>query len=210
MKKRKLKAYVLPTLYLLITISIFTGIILLSSDYDFVTKDYNYSTSALDKKVESVIAEEELPTSEISSPVEDDNAEISIHFYSKNDDDVKQQNSLIYYKNTYLPNTGILYSSDESFNVLNVFNGRVVEIMDDEFFGKCVVIEHTNNVKTYYYGLEEIEVAIGDELTSKAVIGVSKNNEIMNNKKTFLFEVYYNNKLINPESFIGTKITDYK
>ena len=32
----------------------------------------------------------------------------------------------------------------------------------------------------------------------------------MNNKKTFLLEVYYNNELINPETFIGTKITDYE
>ena len=41
------------------------------------------------------------------------------------------------------------------------------------------------------------------------MLGVSKNNEINNDKKTFLFEVYYNNKLLNPIKFIGTKITDY-
>ena len=39
---------------------------------------------------------------------------------------------------------------------------------------------------------------------------MSKTNEIMNNKKSFLLEVYHNNELINPESIVGTKITDYE
>ena len=91
---------------------------------------------------------------------------------------------MIYYENTYLPNTGVLYTSTETFNVLSVFSGKVTDIIEDEFFGKCIVIEHASNLKTYYYGLDEIEVAVGDELTSGTVIGVSKNNEIMNNKKS--------------------------
>lgn len=210
MKKRKLKGFVLPTLYLLITISIFTGIVFLSSDFDLANKDYNYGTNVLEEKVEPVVSEETITTSEISAPIEDNKAIIGVYYYSKDDTEEKQQNSLIYYENTYLPNTGLLYTSDEAFNVITVFAGKVVDILEDEFFTKCVVVEHSPNLKTYYYGLEEIEVAVGDELTNNAVIGISKNNEIMNNKKSFLLEVYYNNELMNPENFIGTKITDYK
>ena len=209
MKKRKLKGFVLPTLYLLITISIFTGIVLLGSNVTLQEKDYDYGVPTLQDKVETVIVEDTVSTSKISSPVEEGTASISVHFYNHADDEKTQQSSLIYYENTYLPNTGVLYTSDEDFNVLSVFSGKVTEILDDEFFGKCVVIEHTPNLRTYYYGLDNIEVAVGDELTSEAVIGVSKNNEIMNNKKSFLFEVYHNNELINPESFIGTKVIDY-
>ena len=210
MKKRKLKAFVLPTLYLLITISVLTGIIFLGSDYELATKEYNYSTNILNKRnIKPVVSEDNTTSNIIESPIEEDTAEISVYYYSKSDDETRQQNSLIYYENTYLPNTGVLYTSDNSFLVKTVFGGNVVEILEDEFFGKCIVILHDNNIKTYYYGLEDIEVSVGDELTTGAVIGSSKKNEIMNNKYSFLLEVYYNNELINPESFIGSKITDY-
>lgn len=209
MKKRKLKGFVLPTLYLLITITIFTGVVLLGSGITLTEPEYDYGTGVLKDNVESVIVEDTITSNKISSPIEEGKAEISVHFYKKDDEEKDQQNSLIYYQNTYLPNTGVLYTSDEEFNVLTVFDGKVVELLDDEFFGKCVVVEHNANLKTYYYGIDNVEVVVGDELTNETVIGVSKNNEIMNNKKSFLFEVYYNNELINPEEFINTKITDY-
>ena len=209
MKKRKLKGFVLPTLYLLITITIFTGVILLGSDYEFATKDYDFTTEILDKESLPVISEDET-SNVVSSPVEEGKAEVSIHYYNVKGNEEEQKNSLIYYENTYMPNTGVLYTSDEKFNVLNAFDGKVVEIKDDEFFNKCIVIEHDNNLKTYYYGLDDITVAIGDELNTGDMLGTSKNNEIMNNKQSFLFEVYHNNKLMNPEEFVNTKITDYE
>lgn len=208
MKKRKLKGFVLPTLYLLITISIFTSIILLGSNLDFSSKDYDYGTGALKDIVESVIVEDEIASSSIESPVED-TVEISIHFYNKDADEKEQQSSLIYYENTYLPNTGVLYTDDNEFEVKTIFAGKVVDILDDEFFGKYVVVEHSENLRSYYYGLTNIEIEVGDELATGDIIGVSQTNEIVNDKKSFLLEVYHNNELINPETVIKTKITDY-
>ncbi len=209
MKRRKLKKFVLPALYFLITVSIFGGVIILGKDVNLTNKDYKYGVSAIKDNVKSVIVEDVVTTSDIASPVEEGKSSIAVHFYSKDATETEQANSLIYYENTYLPNTGILYTSDDTFDVKTVFDGKVTDILDDEFFGKYIVIEHTPNLRTYYYGLADIEVSVGDELTSGAVLGVSKNNEIMSTKKTFLFEVYHNNKLINPETFIGTKVTDY-
>ena len=210
MKRRKLKGYVLPTMYLLITITVFTGMVLLGSGINFSETDYDYSLNAIQDNVTSVIVEDTIVSSDITSPVDAAAATISVHFYSKDADETKQQSSLIYYENTYLPNTGVLYAGDATYEVKTVFGGKVSDILDDDFFGKCVVIEHTSNLRTYYYGLDELEISVGDELTKGAVLGLSKNNEIMNNKKTFLLEVYYNNELINPEEFIGTKVTDYQ
>lgn len=209
MKKRKLKGFVLPTLYLLITISIFTGIVLIGSSVNLKEKDYDYGTGALKDIVESVIVEDEIASSSIESPVENEKATIKIHYYNSEKTEEEQQESLIYYENTYIPNTGILYTSDEAFEVKSVFSGKVSEILDDEFFGKYVVIEHTSTFRTYYYGLEDIKVQVGDEITSGTILGMSKNNEIENSKKSFLFEVYHNNEHIDPETIIGTKITDY-
>ncbi len=210
MKKLKLRGYVLPTLYCLITIIIFVGVIFLGESINLKSKDYNYGTGILEGDVEPVVGEEETVTNTIIDPIQEGTAKIAVHYYQKDDDEKRQQESLIYYENTYLPNTGLLYTADETFEVEAVFDGKVVEILDDEFFRKCVVIEHADNLRTYYYGLEDISVSKDDMVSTGEVIGVAKNNEILNSKKTFLFEVYYNNELINPEEFIGTKITDYQ
>ena len=210
MKKRKLKGFVLPTLYLLITISIFVGVIFMGRDIALTNKDYDYGTGILDEqKVESVLIEDTVTSSEISKPILEGAADIKVHFYSKDENEELQQNSLIYFENTYLPNTGILYASDEVFDVRSIFSGKVSDIIEDEFFGKCIVVEHQNNLKSYYYGLDDINVKKGDEISSETILGRAKNNEIENTKKTFLLEIYHNNELVNPESIIGTKITDY-
>jgi len=210
MKRKKLKGFVLPSLYLVITISIFVGILLLGSSMILDSSDYDYGVGVIEDNVETVIEEEKEVDNIILSPIEQDTAEISIHYYNKDGSEEEQQNSLIYYEKTYLPNTGVLYTSDTEFNVMNVFPGKVVEILDDEFFGTCVVIEHSNSLRTYYYGLDKLNVKVNDELESKALIGVSKVNKIINNKNSFLFEVYHNSELLNPENFIGNKITEYK
>lgn len=210
MKKRKLKGFVLPSIYLVVTISVFIGIILLGSSFELDNKDYDYGVETLSNTIIPVNNEDNLASTDIKEPIEEGKSSILIHYYNYKDDEQTQQNSLIYYENTYLPNTGILYADDNEFNVLSVFAGKVIDILDDEFFDKVLVIEHNKSLKTYYYGLKDIEVSVGDEVTTGTVLGVSKNNNIMNTKKTFLLEVYYNNKLINPEKFIGTKITDYE
>ncbi len=209
MKKMKLKGFVLPTIYFIITVGIFVGVMLLGQAFKFEPSDYDYGVGALKDDSVPVVNEDNEVNLNISSPVSAD-IKPSIHFYGREDTPENQQNSLIYYESTYIPNTGVLYASDTEFEVRNVFEGKVTEITDDEFFGKCIVIEHSPNLRTYYYGVKDIEVNIGDELTTNAVLGVSNNNTIMNDKQTLLFETYYNNKLINPETFIGSKITDYK
>ena len=51
LKKRKLKGFVLPTLYMLITISIFTSIIFLGSSVNLKNKNYDYGINALKENV---------------------------------------------------------------------------------------------------------------------------------------------------------------
>ncbi len=208
MGKRKLRGFVLPTIYVIITVSIFVGVMLLGQSFMFEPSDYDYGVGALTDTSKPVTSEDVKADVNILAPV-GSNIPITVHFYNRDDNEELQQNSLIYYANTYMPNTGILYTSDTEFPVAVVYEGKVSEIIDDEFFGQCVVIEHNSNLRTYYYGLKNIEVKVGDELTTGAILGMSNNNTIMNDKNTFLLETYYNNELINPENFIGTKITDY-
>ena len=59
MKKRKLKGFVLPTLYLIITLSIFVGVVLLGSSADLQEKDYDYGTEVVEKNEEPVLNEDD-------------------------------------------------------------------------------------------------------------------------------------------------------
>ena len=123
-------------------------------------------------------------------------------FYNKNDDETNQINSLVYYENTYMPNTGILYSSEEMFDVIAAQSGTVTKVAEDNILGKYVEVEHNNGYKTTYYSLSETAVTMGSSVTKGDVLGTSGANKLdgslINN---ILFETYHNGLLMDPEDF---------
>ena len=92
------------------------------------------------------------------------------------DDEATQENSLVYYEQTYLQNSGVLYSSDEVFDVLATYDGTVTNVSTDEILGNVVEITHNPNLKTVYYSLGEVTVKNGDVLKSGDIIGKSGDN----------------------------------
>ena len=208
MKKRRLKGYVLPTTYLLITITIFTGIVFMSNKSGAL-EDYNFSTGVMKEEVKPVLETEE-NDGIISSPVDLESVEISVYYYNKDDENTRQEQSLILYEDTYLPNSGILLTSDNVFEVKNVYDGKVLEVKEDEILGSYVVIEHNTNLKTYYYGIDNIEVKQNEEVKKGTILGTSKENNISKGNKSCLFEVYYKGKTINPEHLINGSIKDFE
>ena len=208
MKKRRLKSYVLPTTYLLITITIFTGILFMSNKSGAL-EEYNFSTGVMKEEVKPVV-ETENNDGIISSPVDLESVKISVYYYSKDDETTRQEQSLILYEDTYLPNSGILLTSDNVFEVKSVYDGKVLEVKDDEILGSYVVIEHNANLKTYYYGIDNIEVKQNDEVKEGTILGASKENNISKGNKSCLFEAYYKGQTINPEKLINANIQDYE
>ena len=202
MKKKKLRGYVLPTLYVLILMLVFGAVSIVSSLFN-TNPNYLYSIGILNGGSTPVIGENpENPDSfPIIKPYTSENVEIAKYFYDTKSDEDKQQNSLIYYENTYMKNTGILYSSDEEFDCITVLDGKVANIKDDEVLGKVVEIEHNQNLRTIYYSLANIDVKVGDTLSQGEIIGKSGLNKISDAKNNLLFEVYYNGTLLNPEEF---------
>ena len=211
MKKRKLKSFVLPTLYVLVI-----GILFLSIAYLGKTLEYQISGEV---PVMRVIEEEEtLPViKEEENIVIDDkpvkpylNNEVSISksYYKINDDPSKQEKSLIYYEKTYLKNTGILYTYDEEFDVVSAYDGTVTNIGNDEILGNYIEITHTTNLKTMYYCLKDIRVSEGATVTAGTIIAVSGDNMLENEStNSLLFEVYYNGYTMDPLDFYETNIS---
>ena len=144
-----------------------------------------------------------------TTPYKGEEIVINKDYYSKDDNEQVQQNSLINYDNTYMQNTGILYTAPNPFNVTSVLDGTVSSINDNEFLGKVVEIKHNGNLSTFYYSLTEVIVNEGDTIKAGDIIGTSGPNKITPDNPALLFEVYYNGKAIDPEIFYQTDINKY-
>ncbi len=212
MKKRKLKGFVLPTVYVLVIGILFISISFLGSALqNQINYEDDLSVSALeDEEVTPVIKnEEEVTTDQIVKPFTSSSVSVSKSYYNKDDDETTQQNSLVYYEQTYLQNSGILYSANEAFDIVSVYDGTVTNVSEDEILGNVVEITHNTNLKTVYYSLGEITVKKGDALTAGTIIGKSGDNLLDDETENcLLFEVYYNGNTIDPEEFYTMNIND--
>lgn len=134
-------------------------------------------------------------------------------FYDKTSSSSDQEKALIKYGTTYRTSDGVAYArkDNESFDVLAVLSGKVVEVKNNPLYGTYVVIEHDNDLKTYYYGLQNVEVTEGIEVQQGTKLGVSGTTEIDKEAGNHVFlKIEKNNKKLNPESLIGKKISEIK
>ncbi len=211
MKTKKLKNYVLPTIYVMVIGVLFISISFLGNVLQNKIEYGNMAVSALKDNVTPVIKNNDVYESKIERPYVSSNVAISKSFYDMSDDDEKQQNSLVYYENTYLQNSGVLYSSTSAFDVVSAFDGTVTNVSKDEILGNYVEITHNPNLKTIYYSLGEVTVKKDDTVVSGDVLGKSGDNSLNGESENcLLFEVYHNGTAIDPEDFYNMSIEDLK
>jgi stage II sporulation protein Q len=145
----------------------------------------------------------------IIRPYNDSSVEATIPFYNQNGTDSEQQAALIYYENIYMENTGVMYTSPNSFNALSVLDGTVKDIKEDNVMGKIVEVENNKNITTIYQSLETVNVKIGDNLKQGDVIGVAGKNTIVGSDRYSLhFEVFKKGEIIDPEQFYLLSLDD--
>ena len=200
MTKKRLKDWVLPTLGIFVAIgSVFTYFLL---TYIFnYEKDFTKDTYTTDVLIEESVTVNEEINKTIIKPFTSTKVAVSKYFYHSQDESERQTNSLIKYQNIYMPNTGILYSSDEKFDILAVDDGKVTSVKKDEILGYIIEIEHTNNVITIYQSVSDVKVEEGATIKQGDIIASSGSNSLENEKENCLhFEVYKDGKLLNPES----------
>ena len=206
LRRKKLRGYVLPTLYVIVLIVIFGAVSLVSSLMQ-VNPNYLYSVDVIKDVTESVVETVEEPV-QIIKPYISEAVSIKTHFYDVDASSEEQEQSLIYFEDTYMKNTGVLYQASEAFDAVAVLNGTVLNIREDEILGNVVEVEHNSNLRTIYYSLGEVNVQVGEVLSQGDIIGTSGKNSIMDGSNYLLFEVYYNGTLLNPEDFYLMNVED--
>ncbi len=211
MKTKRLRKFVLPTVYVMVIGVLFVSISILGNVLQSQMEYDNMAVSALKDNVTPVIKKDDTPVSKIEKPFVSTNVAISKSFYDMTDEASKQQNSLVYYENTYLQNSGVLYSSQDAFEVLSSFDGTVTNVATDDILGNYVEITHNPNLKTVYYSLSDVQVKKDDVVVSGDVIGKSGDNKLNGETENcLLFEVYHNGAAIDPEDFYNMNIEDLK
>ena len=215
MKKRKLKGCVLPAIYFVVLGVMVVSITFLSQSLlekqKMNDEDYNYSTSVFEESENDPANTEVDTTNEIKivRPYTSDKVTITKEFYNKDESTENQEKALIFYENTYMPNTGILYGSDEKFDVIAILNGTVKEIKEDEILGQMITIECDNKITAVYYTLGEIKVNEGDQITQNQVIATSGTSNIDSSKaESLLFETYIDGVLTNPNNLFDKSISE--
>lgn len=199
MKKMKLRKYVLPTIYVLIILVTFLSVSLINNHLLKNVTNYNYSKSIMKDVTENVLSE--ILPDKFERPYLSENVKLLSGFYSKDYDDESQKNSLIVYQNTYMPSSGTFYASQDEFDVVSVYDGKVKSIKKDEMLGDTVEVQHSNNLTTIYYSLKDVTVRENDDIKKGTIIGKATSNNLVTDKNILFIEVYLKGKQIDPEKF---------
>lgn len=199
MKKMKLRKYALPIVYVLIIFVTFVSVSLINNHLLKNVTNYNYSKSIMKDVTENVLSE--ILPDKFERPYLSENVKLLSGFYSKDYDDESQKNSLIVYQNTYMPSSGTFYASQDEFDVVSVYDGKVKSIKKDEMLGDTVEVQHSDNLTTIYYSLKDVTVRENDDIKKGTIIGKATSNNLVTDKNVLFIEVYLKGKQIDPEKF---------
>lgn len=208
-KTLKLKKWVTATIYLSLVAIVFVSMICINK-----LMDARFGEPLNLSYVLRNIIEEDIPVisyeeTKIIKPYVAETVNVAIDFYDKDADEETQKNSLILYENTYMPNTGILYSDEEKFDVFATLEGTVTKVGEEELLGKYVEITHSSSLVICYYSVDNISVIEGQTVKQGDIIASSGLNKISTaSNNMLLFEVSLNGKNIDPEKYYELKIED--
>lgn len=205
-RKLKLRPYVIPSIYvILITIFVISAMSTFE-DVPEEQEDLKYVSNVILSNDTPVVATDEVV---IIRPYNDPTVTIGKSFYDYKADEESQINSIVYYENTYIQNSGIDYVKSEAFDVVSVLDGTVISVNNNDLLGNTIEIKHDNSIISVYQSLATITVKEGDTVLQGQVLGktgVSKINEDLGNH--LHFELFKEGQVLNPEEYYNKNIKD--
>ena len=172
-------------------------------EYKYVSKDI------IDKDSDIPVNVIENKKILINKPYNDDSVKIVKNYYSMSDDEEIQQNSIIYYENTYMPSSGVSYGNDNDFDVISILDGKVIEVKEDDILGNVIVIQHDNGIMSSYQSVKDINVKKDDIIKQGDIIAKSSTSNISTDLGNHLyFELMINGINVDPEDYYGKCIDE--
>lgn len=208
-KKLRLKRWASTLIYVSLVAVVFISMVFVSNMLNSNYNDAFNLSYILKDFIDNDIPVASINDTQIIKPFDSETVRTDIDYYDKDSTEEEQQKSLILYENTYMPNTGILYASDEKFDCIATLEGTVTKISKDELLGNVVEITHSSSLVTTYYSIDNVNVIENQLIKQGDVIGTSgKNNISSTSDNMLLFEVSKNGNNIDPENYYQTKIED--
>lgn len=199
----------IPFVYVgIVVFMVIISITLLNGVKNYIKEDAIYKYALENVFEDDVVPVMKTETENIVRPYIESNVKIGKYFYDYEGDENRQNDSIIYYKDTYMQNTGVNYINDEAFDVVSVLNGEVIGIEDNDVYGKIVTIKHNDNLITTYSNIEDVVVDMGYNVSQGEIIGTSSISEISDNKNMLHFEVIYKGEYMDPENLYTLKVSD--
>ena len=207
--KKKNKIFIASTYFLIVVIMILCVTMVIGGIKSYLKEEpnYNYVIDSVfeDGDILPVINTE---SNSIIRPYLSEKVKVGKYFYDYESDSKHQESALILYKNTYLQNKGVDYVSDEIFDVVSILDGEVINIEDNEIYGKVLTIKYNDNLKIIYSNIADVLVNIGYKTSQGEIIGVSEKSKFNNNEYMLHFEVYYKDKQIDPENLYTLSVSE--
>ena len=201
--KRKVKKSVLYALSVMLLGVVIGGSYLLKES--FKEDDTKYVSNPILENIVPVASVK----NNIVRPYSDNSVAIINNYYDYKSDENAQINALIFYNDTYMQNTGIVYGADNSFDVIAIEDGEIIKISDSELSGKIVEIRHTNDIISVYQFMNDINVSLNQQVKKGDKIGTSgKSNLVDNTKYQLYFELIVRGELVNPENYYDKNINE--
>ena len=202
MHKRNLKLLVVPAIYTLAIFVFGTSMYLLQRAINTSRFESNDNMEYVDKEI---VTDNEYipvisPVSTILRPYLNEMVTINKPFYDYNGSIADQEKALIIYKDTYIQNSGVSYKHTDTFDVISVLEGTVIEVTDNEILGKTIKIRHDNDLISTYQSLSDVSVKKDDPVSRGQIIGKSGTCELYKDGYNLHFELSYQGKNINPET----------
>lgn len=211
MIKRKLKSFVVPAIYsVAIVISIFSMYLvknIFTKNMDGNKNEVKYVDNEI-TGVDTIIPVISTSTS-IIKPYTNNDVKIVNNFYNYQADAESQQNSILYYENTYMQNSGVDYAMDSEFDVVSILDGTVIKVEENDILGVIVEIRHTNDLISIYQSLKDVSVKVDDKVVQGQIIAKSGTSNINTSLTNHLhFELYHKGMVVNPEDYYNKLLGD--
>ena len=170
-------------------------------------EDIEYvNSSIIDDKEDKEVIKEDV---KMVKPYTNEEVQILKYFYDYQAEATTQEKSILYHENTYIQNSGMDFGLTDTFDVVSVLDGTVIDVREDELLGTVVEIKHDNDFISSYQSLSEVSVKKNDTVKQGQVIGKSGTNTIDQDLGNHLhFELYKSGEVVDPSKYFDQVISD--